>query len=186
MLFIRLLICNNYKNKEMRKIAFLLLMAITVTLAGCGGDDPISEEEFRTNELRSQYNEKVLGSWYQERQDDANKVFEQLNFSADGKLTGYVKWLRRTKVTVGGEEVWTDWATEEDGELNGTWSLVWEKGLSWIDLYATLSGREYLWYGSKFPFHEATEEYLDFESPFWRLNNNYYTIYERGESSPSF
>ncbi len=170
----------------MKKIAFLLLMAITVTLAGCGGDDPISEEEFRTNELRSQYNEKVLGSWYQERQDDANKVFEQLNFTADGKVTGYAKWLHRNKASVGGEEVWTDWETEEEGNLNGEWYLVWEKGQSWISLYVTISGSDFVWYSGKYPFHEATEEYLDFESPFWRINHNTYTTYEKGISSPTF
>jgi len=170
----------------MRKIAFLLLMAITVTLVGCGGDDPISEEELRTNELRSQYNEKILGPWYQEKQDEANKVFEQLNFSADGRVTGYAKWLHRSKVSVGGEEVWTDWETEEDGDLNGEWYLAWEKGQSWIYLYVAISGSDYVWYGGKYPFHEATEEYLDFESPFWRINHNTYTTYEKGISSPTF
>ena len=185
MLFIRLLICNNYK-KDMRKIAFLMLLAVALTLAGCGGDEPINEDELKTNELRSKYNDKVVGSWYQEKQTEANKVFEQLHFSADGKVTGYAKWLHRTKAMVGGEEVWTDWDAEENGNLSGEWYLAWEKGQSWIYLHVTISGSNYSWYSGKYPFHEATAEDLDFESPFWFINDNTYTTYEKGVSSPSF
>lgn len=170
----------------MKQIVFLLFMAVAVTLVGCGGDDPINGDELKTNELRSKYNEKVVGSWFQEKQTDANKVFEQLHFSADGKVTGYAKWLHRTKAVVGGEEVWTDWKTEEDGDLSGEWYLAWEKGQSWIYLHVTISGSNYVWYGGKYQFHEATAEDLDFESPFWRINNNTYTTYEKGISSPSF
>ena len=170
----------------MRKIAFLMIMVLAVTLVSCGSDDPKSESELKTNELRGKYNDKVVGSWFQERQPDDNQVFEQLRFTADGKVTGYAKWLRRTKVTVGGEEVWTDWETEEDGELNGTWYLLWEKGLTWINIYATISGSDFVWYGNSYPFHEATDEYLDFESPFWRISDKYYTIYDKGVSTPSF
>ena len=94
--------------------------------------------------------------------------------------------MHRTKAMVGGEEVWTDWETEENGDLSGEWYLAWEKGQSWIYLHVTISGSNYVWYGGKYQFHEATAEDLDFESPFWFISDNTYTTYEKGVSSPSF
>lgn len=33
----------------MRKIALLLFMAVAITLIGCGNDEPINENELKTN-----------------------------------------------------------------------------------------------------------------------------------------
>ena len=177
----------------MRKLYLFLIISISILLTGCGGDEPISENELKTNELRSKYADKIVGSWWQERIDENDKAFEQLNFSAEGTLTGYIKWLHRKKVMVGGEEVWTDWETEEEGKYCGNWNLFWKDGQSYINISAKVEGSNYYWYSTDMVFNGILQdegtEWLDIISPFWTGKDNestVYYIYQRGSSSPSF
>lgn len=184
----------------MKKIALLLLMAVAITLVGCGNDEPINQNELKTNELRNKYNDKIVGSWWQERQNESVKLFEQLTFASDGSLTGYVKKQTRHKVSVGGQEVWTDWETTSgNGDLKGNWSLLWKDGKSYLNLYATINNDEEfshseVWYGQDIPFNdiftdENNDTWLDIESPYWKGKDNerlIYYIYQKGTSSPTF
>lgn len=177
----------------MRKLYLFLIISISILLTGCGGDEPISENELKTNELRSKYADKIVGSWWQERIDENDKAFEQLNLSAEGTLTGYIKWLHRKKVMVGGEEVWTDWETEEEGKYCGNWNLFWKDGQSYINILAKVEGSNYYWYSTDMVFNgifqDEDTEWLDIVSPFWKGKDNestVYYIYQRGSSSPSF
>jgi hypothetical protein len=94
---------------------------------------------------------------------------------------------------VSGEEVWTDWETEEEGHYCGNWNLFWKDGQSYINILAKVEGSNYYWYSTDMAFHDifqdADEEWLDIESPFWKGKDNesiVYYIYQRGSSSPSF
>ena len=158
----------------MRKLYLFLIISISILLTGCGGDEPISENELKTNELRSKYADKIVGSWWQERIDENDKAFEQLNFSAD-------------------EEVWTDWETEEEGKYCGNWNLFWKDGQSYINISAKVEGSNYYWYSTDMVFNGILQdegtEWLDIVSPFWKVKDNestVYYIYQRGNSSPSF
>lgn len=183
----------------MRKISFLLLFAVSILFVGCGKDAPISEDELKTNELRDKYNNKIVGSWWQEKQNESVRLFELLTFSSDGNLTGYVKKQTRRKVNVDKQEVWTDWETSEDSALQGNWSLLWKDGKSYLYLYATINNDKdfpysVVWYGQNLPFNDIfTDEdnitWLDIESPHWKGKDNdkvVYYIYQKGSSSPTF
>ena len=183
----------------MRKLSFLLLFAVTILFVSCGNDEPINENELKTNELRNKYNDKIVGSWWQERQNESVKLFEQLTFAGDGSLTGYVKKQNRHKVSVDEQEVWTDWETSENSNFQGNWSLLWKDGKSYLNLYATINNDEEfpyseVWYGQDIPFNEIfTDEnndpWLDIESPYWKGKDTerlIYYIYQKGTSSPTF
>ena len=81
----------------MRKLYLFLIISISILLTGCGGDEPISENELKTNELRSKYADKIVGSWWQERIDENDKAFEQLNFSADRRHSYRIHQMAASK-----------------------------------------------------------------------------------------
>ncbi len=118
------------------------------------------KNELKTNELRSKYADKIVGSWWQERIDENDKAFEQLNLSAEGTLTGYIKWLHRKKVMVSGEEVWTDWETEVECNYSGSWNLFWKDGQSYINILAKVEGSNYYWYSTDMVFNGICQKCL--------------------------
>ena len=169
----------------MRNVSILLFLTVSILLVGCGKDEPISEAQQKTNELRSKYADKVVGSWWVEQKTEKSQLFEQLELSADGNLSGYVKWCRRSKVMVDGQEVWTDWETLDDGNISGKWMLVWNEDM-WepcMHLQAIVNNDPtYYWYMGRYHFIGVDETTLDLATGYKSPD----VKYQRGKSSPSF
>ena len=103
-----------------------LLIIVITGFISCGSDEPryVDPEAYeRTVQLNEQYGPLLVGTWQYEKNGDTQRYYEQLTFNADGSLTGYRQWQTRKLVTVGGEEVYTDW---EDFELSGSFTGTWQ------------------------------------------------------------
>ena len=181
------------KTKILR-LAFVMLAAFH--LASCGSDEPQwadQEAHEKTEQMRAQYTPFIVGTWHYEKTIEKQRAFERLTFNADGTLSGMRKWQSRQVVTVDGEEQYTDWEDIPDmnGTFTGTWSLQWERnssgvGENRITLIADWDNETnpVIAYSHNPLFGYADETTLQFAGR-WQDSDGW-TIYERGEATPSF
>ena len=183
------------KSLKILRIAFAMLAALS--LASCGSDDPEwadPEAHEKTEQLRAQYTPFIVDTWHYEKVGEEQRVFEQLTFNADGTLGGLRKWQVRQVVTIDGQEQYTDWEnlSQPNGHFTGTWSLVWERndkgvGENRLYLYGDYDETDivtYLPYSANVLFDYADATTLRFAG-LWQDSDGW-TIYERGETDPSF
>ena len=185
---------NKIKNKK--TIITALLALVAMAFASCCSDEPQwadPEAHEKTEQLRAQYTSYIVGTWHYEKTIEKQRAFERLTFNADGTLSGMRKWQSRQVVTVDGEEQYTDWEDIPDmnGTFTGTWSLQWERnssgvGENRITLIADWDNETnpVIAYSHNPLFGYADETTLQFAGR-WQDSDGW-TIYERGEATPSF
>ena len=147
-----------------------------------------------TEQLRKQYTPLIVGTWHIERITDKMRYFERLTFQTDGKLSGMRKWQTRQRVTIDGEEVYTDWESVEglEGLFSGTYQLNWERddkgvGQEVIHLYAAFDNPESEFYAfsHNVQFGLVGDDILRFRGSIGS-NNDGWTEYQKGDAEPSF
>lgn len=181
--------------KKMKFWSITMMMVATLSLVSCSSDPEYADPEAheKTEQLRQQYTPFIVGTWHYEKSLDKQRAFEQLTFNVDGTLNGQRKWQIRQVVTIGGEEQYTDWEDmpDENGTFTGTWSLEWERnssgmGENRIVIYARWDDKDnpVITYSHNPLFGYADTTNLQFAG-YWQ-NSDGWTIYERGETEPSF
>ena len=172
-----------------------LLAFIATAFFSCSSEpewaDPEAHE--KTEQLQEQYTPLIVGTWHYEKSLDKQRAFEQLTFNADGTLSGIRKWQVRQLVTIGGEELYTDWENmpDENGTFTGTWSLKWIRNsnnvgenrlllnASWDD-----ENTHFVTYSHQALFGYADATNLQFAG-YWQDSNGW-TNYQRGEAESGF
>ena len=175
-------------------LVFAMLAAFSLT--SCSSDEPQwadPEAHEKTEQLREQYTQFIVGTWHYEKTIEKQRAFEQLTFNVDGTLSGLRKWQSRQVVTIDGKEQYTDWEDipDENGTFTGTWSLVWERNSSGVGenriiLYALWDDEDNpnIAYSHDPLFGYADATTLQFAGH-WQ-NSDGWTIYKRGEIDPNF
>ena len=180
--------------QTMKQIAILLISLIA--FAACSDSDPEPVDPVgheRTAILNERFAPQFVGSWHYEYMGNTQRFFERLTFRADSTFTGARKWQRRERVTVGGEDQYTDWEPVEGmtGAFKGTWSLrYWspdggeKRDCLLLDAkYITGEGDiAYAWVAA---FDYISETSLRFRSPYFNDEGGW-ANYRRGDGSPSF
>ena len=168
-----------------------MLLLAAVVLASCNSDneDPLHEAREKTELLRKEYNEKIVGSWHYEYVHDTQRFYELLTFLPDGTLTGWRIWQTRRSVVIDGQQQYTDWEDLEQlhGTFKGEWSLRWERdsdgnGANRLFLRAEFDDSSYMAYSHILLFDyadETTLRFSGFSSDGWRS-------YQCGDDGPSF
>jgi len=177
----------------------ILLAFIAVAFASCSSEEwDDTEAHEKTEQLRKQYTQFIIGTWHFEKSLDKRRAFEQLTFNADGTLSGIRKWQTRELVTVGDTKQYTNWedVPDENGTFTGTWSLEWIRnnknvGENCINLYARWDENDnsttvysHIAYSHHILFGDANETTLKFAG-IWQ-NSDGWISYQRGEAEPSF
>jgi hypothetical protein len=180
---------NSWKN-------YLLILVAVLSFASCGSSEPEyadPEVHEKTEQLKEQYTPLIAGAWHYENVADKQRFFERLTFLADGTLTGMRKWQKRSLVTINGDQHYTDWEDVEqmNGSFTGYWRLQWERdekgeGHDMISLYARYDdpANDNLAYSHIMLFDYADETTLRLQSYF--PGDDGWTVYQRGDSEPSF
>lgn len=172
-----------------------LLALVAMAFASCSSEpewaDPEAHE--KTEQLREQYTPLIVGTWHYEKSLDMQRAFEQLTFNADGTFSGIRKWQVRQRVTIDGEEQYTDWENmpDENGTFTGTWSLKWIRNSNNVGENRLLLNARWddednpiFAYSHQALFGHADAAALHFAG-YWQ-NSDGWTNYQRGEAEPSF
>lgn len=135
----------------------LLMVAAMFSFVSCGSSEPEwsdPEAHEKTEQLRAQYGPLIVGTWHVESVGEQNRFFERITFKSDGTVSGLRMWQTRSRVTVDGKEVLTDWEDMPDlaGTYSGTWSLQWERtetgqgGCNRLRLYVPMDNSDVMAY----------------------------------------
>lgn len=151
---------------------FFLCLLISCT-SEWESSDPEAKE--KTEQLRKEYNAKLLGSWNREILNENHKFFEQIAFYENGTYSLYRKWQMRTNKEVDWEEL-----TEKSitGDFEGKWKLIWQR-------QNESEGKNMLFLGSSLLiFYDIIDEKLIIGADY--LMDDGIAIYARGNGKPSF
>jgi len=178
------------------KIWIYVVMLATFAFVSCGSDEPQwadPEAHEKTEQLRNQYVPLMVGTWHYEKVGESQRFFEELTFSEDGTFRGTRKWETRKRVTIDGEQRYTDWAALElSGTFTGTWSLSYwapyggEKQ-NYLDLFATYDNEDqnFMAYSTCLTFGYADETTLHIQG-YYVHDDDGWADYERGDTDPTF
>lgn len=178
---------------------YIFISIAVVALASCSSDPEWADPEAhnKTEELRKQYKQYIIGTWHYEYISNNHRFFEQITFNDDFSLTGNRKWQNRKLVKIDGNEVYTDWENidGENDSYSGTWKLLWERnddgnGQNTMYIYASFDRgsdgeNSFLAWSNKLIFGFADDKILSL-SGINNWNADGWTQFQRGEAKPSF
>lgn len=159
----------NMNFKLITKTIFMVILVAYFT--ACSSDDMPQQENNATIE---KYSSMLYGSWYREVNNELSQTFMSYKFSSNKNIVRYTKSAKRTKATMNGSTVYSEWIIDNEYSTNGLWHLEQNGNLTYLKIQ---------WNGNDF-YSGHLITYLD--DKFLNFGDGFSSDLNKGDKSPNF